>query len=158
MITDKKLHSTVADVLPKGWFTGPPTVEMDDDEVLVIGPLPEAVGVGEFRESTRDERMQIASDLEARTGRKVAWGVQHDGMTTVFTSLNLPVMTRLRLRERKVLDTLVEGGVARSRSEALAWCVKLVGDNEGVWIEQLRGALGTVREARSAGPKAGRHN
>ena len=31
-------------------------------------------------------------------------------------------MTRLRQSERLVLDTLVDAGVARSRSEALAWC------------------------------------
>jgi hypothetical protein len=46
----------------------------------------------------------------------------------------------------------------RSRSEALAWCVKLVGDNEGEWIESLRGALGAVREARGTGPRGGRQN
>ena len=35
-------------------------------------------------------------------------------------------MTRLRMPERRVLDTLVDAGVARSRSHALAWCVRLV--------------------------------
>jgi hypothetical protein len=48
--------------------------------------------------------------------------------------------------------------VERSRSDALAWCVRLVGDNESAWIEKLRGALGAVHEARGQGPKAGRRN
>ena len=40
-----------------------------------------------------------------------------------------------------MLDTLVDAGVARSRSHALAWCVRLVGDHEGEWIDQLREAI-----------------
>ena len=40
-----------------------------------------------------------------------------------------PVMTRLRQPERLVLDTLVDAGVARSRSDALAWAVRLVGEH-----------------------------
>jgi hypothetical protein len=78
--------------------------------------------------------------------------------TRTFTTAAVPVMTRLRMRERAVLDTLVDAGVARSRSEALAWCVRLVGDNESAWIDKLRGALGAVREARGDGPKPGRQN
>jgi hypothetical protein len=62
------------------------------------------------------------------------------------------VMTRLRLRERAVLDTLIEGGVARSRSEALAWCVKLVGRHESEWLADLREALSGVEHVRAEGP------
>jgi hypothetical protein len=62
-------------------------------------------------------------------------------------------MTRLRMRERQTLDTLVSAGVARSRSDALAWCVRLVREHEGEWIEQLRAALVAVEEARATGPK-----
>jgi hypothetical protein len=61
-------------------------------------------------------------------------------------------MTRLRLPERQVLDTLVDAGVARSRSHALAWCVRLVGDHEGDWIAQLREALVHVHNVRAEGP------
>jgi len=61
-------------------------------------------------------------------------------------------MTRLRMRERRTLDTLVSAGVARSRSDALAWCVRLVRDHEGEWIDQLRDALVAVEEARATGP------
>jgi hypothetical protein len=63
-------------------------------------------------------------------------------------------MTRLRMPQRKVLDTLVAAGVARSRSEALAWCVRLVGEHEEEWISSLQEALNRVREVRAEGPKA----
>ncbi|MHB1010474.1 MAG: hypothetical protein ACYC1E_14860 [Propionibacteriaceae bacterium] len=72
----------------------------------------------------------------------------------IFTQLAIPVMTRLRQPERRVLDTLVAAGVARSRSDALAWCVRLVGSNEEAWISSLRVALGAVDEVRKAGPSA----
>jgi hypothetical protein len=63
-------------------------------------------------------------------------------------------MTRLRQSERQVLDTLVDGGVARSRSDALAWCVRLVGANSGTWLADLRAALRTVEQVRGEGPES----
>ena len=92
--------------------------------------------------------MRIADEAERRTGRKVAWGARCGDERRIFTSLSVPVMTRLRMSERQVLDTLVGAGVARSRSDALAWCVRLVRDHEGEWIGQLQDALVAVREAR----------
>ena len=74
-----------------------------------------------------------------------------DGLTKGST-LSLPVMTRLRMPERSILDTLVAGGVARSRSDALAWCVRLVGMHQAEWIQGLREALVKVDEVRSKGP------
>jgi hypothetical protein len=65
-------------------------------------------------------------------------------------------MTRLRMPERRVLDTLIDAGVARSRSEALAWCVRLVGENEGEWIGRLRDAFEAVQAVRREGPAARR--
>jgi hypothetical protein len=108
-----------------------------------------------FREDTREQRMKIADEAEHRTGRKVAWGARCGDEERTFTSLAVPVMTRLRMPERQVLDTLVGAGVARSRSDALAWCVRLVGDHEGEWIDQLRDALVAVEEARKSGPTPG---
>jgi hypothetical protein len=61
-------------------------------------------------------------------------------------------MTRLRQPERQVLDTLIDAGVARSRSEALAWCVRLVGEHADQWLGQLREAMGAVDELRKQGP------
>lgn len=138
--------------VPEGWFTAAPRVETDDDEILCVGDLPPEAGVRAFRESTRDERMAIAAEAERRFGRKVSWGVEHGGQVTVFTSLGVPVMTRLRLPERAVLDTLVDAGVARSRSDALAWCVKLVGRHQSEWLADLREALVGVEKVRAEGP------
>jgi hypothetical protein len=98
--------------------------------------------------------MRIADDAEARFGRKVAWGAECGDERAVFTSLSVPVMTRLRMPERRVLDTLVDAGAARSRSDALAWCVRLVRAHEGDWIDELRDALVHVEAVRARGPGA----
>jgi len=154
--------------IPDGWFTGPPEVTYDRDEVLVLGVLAAPdLGAGAdddaraaalqsriegFREDTRAQRMAIADAAETRFGRKVAWGVECDGERIVFTSLSVPVMTRLRMQERAVLDTLVDASVARSRSDALAWCVRLVGQHQDEWISKLRDALVEVNRVRAEGP------
>ena len=153
--------------LPDGWFEGPPEVVVDRDEVLVVGRVPApptatgdaaAVAAAEvgritrFREDTRQERMAIAREAEHRYGRSLAWGAQAGSTRQVFTSLSVPVMTRLRQPERQVLDTLVAAGVARSRSDALAWSVRLVGRNADAWLGQLRDALQQVEQVRSQGP------
>src|SRR6266852_2675903 len=130
--------------LPKTWFAGPPEVTSDSEEILVIGELPDV----ELAAGTAPE----AHEAERRFRRKVAWGARCGDETRVFTTLSLPVMTRLRMQERAVLDTLVAGGVARSRSDALAWCVRLVGMHQSDWIKGLREALVKVDEVRSKGP------
>jgi hypothetical protein len=162
-----ELRGWFAGRLPDGWFTGPPEVSHDRDEIVVVGTLadPDAGDAGPeglaaarrariqgFREDTRGMRMRIADEAEARFARKVAWGARCGDEAELFTTLSVPVMTRLRLPERQVLDTLVDAGVARSRSHALAWCVRLVGDHEGEWIEQLREALVHVEKVRREGP------
>ncbi|WP_432495335.1 hypothetical protein [Kineococcus gypseus] len=151
--------------LPGDWFEGSPEVTVDREEIVVVGTVPApdveaavleqaAAGRAErFREETRAARMRIADEAEARFGRKVAWGVRCGPVRTVFTNLAVPVMTRLRQPERRLLDTLVEAGVARSRSEALAWSVRLVAQHQGDWVQQLRDSLGAVRAARAAGPQ-----
>jgi hypothetical protein len=137
---------------PAAWFTGPPRTEHDDEEILCVGVLPAGTTVEDFREVTRADRMSIATDAEARFDRKVSWGVEVNGRTTLFTTQATPVMTRLRLQERAVLDTLISSGIARSRSEALAWCVKLVGRHQAEWLEDLRDALVGVERVRTEGP------
>jgi hypothetical protein len=142
--------------LPAGWFTGPPEVTADGDEILVVGPLPGGedplTQARRFREETREARVRLAAQLERRYRRKVSWGVDCDGERLLFTTLSVPVMTRLRLAERRVLDTLIDAGVARSRSDALAWCVRLVGTHEADWIRELRSALVAVKRIRAQGP------
>ena len=152
--------------IPDGWFTAAPEVHVDREEIVVLGALdaPATKGGAEakdaaclaratrFREETRDARVRVADEAERRFGRKVSWGVEVGGERYLFTHAAVPVMTRLRFGERAVLDTLIDAGVARSRSEALAWCVRLVERHQGEWIGQLRDALAHVAEARSAGP------
>jgi hypothetical protein len=160
--------------LPDGWFTGPPEVTVDREEITVVGQLPPATGesgdageAGEagadaialgrsrrFREETREARIGIAREAERRFGRKVSWGVVSEGRKVMFTTLSVPVMTRLRQAERRVLDTLVYSGVARSRSDALAWCVRLVGEHEDSWLGALRDALRQVEQVRAEGPRS----
>ena len=165
--------------LPDGWFTGEPEVIVDREEITVIGELPPvkaadqeaAAGDGDdaarteadaraagrsrrFREETRETRIGIAREAEHRFGRKVSWGVVSEDRKVMFTTLSIPVMTRLRQAERRVLDTLVEAGVARSRSDALAWCVRLVGEHEDSWLSALRDALRQVEQVRAEGPRS----
>jgi hypothetical protein len=106
-----------------------------------------------FREETRSRRIEIALDAERRFGRKVSWGARCAGRSEMFTTLSVPVMTRLRQSERRVLDTLVDAGVARSRSDALAWCVRLTGEHADTWLTELRNALLRVEEVRAQGPR-----
>lgn len=145
------------------WFTGDPEVRVDREEIIVLGTLKDegenahdasyAKGrIERFREETRAERMRIADSAEAAFGRKVAWGARLGEVEEIFTNVSVPVMTRLRQPERMVLDTLVAAGVARSRSDALAWCVRLVGANEEAWLSRLTDALADVDTARRSGP------
>jgi hypothetical protein len=146
--------------LPEAWFDDV-EVTVDREEITVVGSLtgepPEdsatAEGrIGRFRAETRDERIGIAREAEARYQRKVAWGVRYAETTALFTHLAVPVMTRLRQPERQVLDTLVDAGVARSRSDALAWAVRLVGEHTQEWLDQLREAMAQVDDLRAEGP------
>src|SRR4051794_28712245 len=151
--------------LPDGWFTGPVDLTIDRDEITVVGTLaePEA-GEGDpgaaragrmtrFREGTRQQRMAIADAAQERYGRSVAWGASCGDDREIFTNASVPVMTRLRQRERLVLDTLVDAGVARSRSEALVWAVRLVGQHAEEWLTELRDAMASVEEVRARGPQ-----
>jgi hypothetical protein len=168
--TTEKIRGWLTGRLPQEWFEGPVEVRVDREEITVVGriPMPEtdesaseaetaaalAGRIKAFREETRGRRMEIARELEHRSGRKVAWGVECGERRQLFTTLSVPVMTRLRQAERQVLDTLVDAGVARSRSEALAWCVKLTGKHADAWLSDLREAMSQVEEVRKAGPDA----
>ena len=183
--------------LPDTWFTAPPEIIIDREEITVVGTLaaPEVAGddpasdpasspaakspaakspaakspaakspaakaaaetgrIRRFREETRDRRIAIAREAEHRYARKVAWGARVGDTHELFTTLSAPVMTRLRQPERQVLDTLVDAGVARSRSDALAWCVRLVGQNAEDWLARLRDAMQAVERVRADGPTA----
>ncbi|MBU8819441.1 hypothetical protein [Mycolicibacterium goodii] len=151
--------------LPDDWFAGDPTVIVDREEITVIGTLPDVEGesqsrasgrAAKFREETRGERMRIADEAQDRFGRKVSWGVEVRSGEQIerilFTHIAVPVMTRLKQPERQVLDTLVDAGVARSRSDALAWSVRLVGQHADEWLAKLRDAMKAVDDLRAEGP------
>jgi hypothetical protein len=156
--------------LPSEWFIDTVAVTVDKDEVLIEGRLAEpavaegadeaeqaAAGRGaieRFREQTRGTRIEIARELEYRSGKRVSWGARCGAETVLFTTASVPVMTRLRQPERQVLDTLVDAGVARSRSDALGWCVRLVGSRSETWLADLRTAMSHVEEVRQQGPGA----
>lgn len=165
--TDSEIRGWLSGRLPE-WFEGPVEVVVDRDEITITGSLAEpevapdatdaersAAARGRskaFREQTREERIHIARELEAEYGRSVAWSVRVAGDLFPFTSQAVPVMTRLRQPERRVLDTLVASGAARSRADALAWCVRLVGRNADEWLGQLDDALQEVHRVRATGP------
>lgn len=159
----------ITGALPEDWFTEAPEIAVDRDEIVIVGRLAEpalaegasgaeraaaeAGRIARFRESTRDQRIGIAQQAEHRYRRKVSWGAVCGGTRELFTNVSAPVMTRLRQPERQVLDTLVDAGVARSRSDALAWCVRLVGEHTQQWLGELREAMGAVEELRRRGPE-----
>ncbi len=156
--------------VPDLWFEGSPTIEIDGDEIQVVGTLaapqlPEGAGEDEvrvaeqarisgFREESRGARMRIADEAQPAFRRTVSWGAECGGSKVLFTTAGVPVMTRLRMGDRRVLDTLIDAGVARSRSEALAWSVRLVAQHEADWIRELRDALSAVEEVRNRGPRS----
>ena len=174
MITSEELERVrgwFAGRLPAEWLHEQPTITLDREEITVVltipdvelaGDAPSEAELGEaragraraFREETREQRMEIAREAEHRYDRKVSWGVRVGDHEELWTHVAAPVMTRLRQPQRLVLDTLVDAGVARSRSEALAWCVRLVGQHEEDWLAELRTAMDTVADVRSKGPAA----
>ena len=154
--------------LPGEWTVEPARVTVDREEITVVLGI-EDVAAGEtevataearagrargFREDTREERMKIAREAQHRYERTVSWGLRVGDHEELWTHVAAPVMTRLRQPQRQVLDTLVESGVARSRADALAWCVRLVGQHEGDWLAELREAMTAVDDVRRKGPAA----
>lgn len=154
--------------LEDGWFEGTPEISHDRDEILVVGRLAEPgydddvtdeakaaarwSRIQAFREKTRSARIDIARAAEATFDRKVSWGARCGDQEELFTTVSMPAMTRLRMPERSVLDTLVSAGVAKSRSEALAWCVRLVAKHQSEWLADLQTAMTHVEEVRRRGP------
>ncbi len=171
MITDEVQQAVTgwfAGRLPGEWTVEPPRVTVDREEITVVLTV-EDVAAGEsdvataearagrargFREDTREDRMKIAREAQHRYERTVSWGLRVGDHEELWTHVAAPVMTRLRQPQRQVLDTLVESGVARSRADALAWCVRLVGQHEGDWLAELREAMTAVDDVRQKGPAA----
>jgi hypothetical protein len=167
----EQVQAWFAERVPADWFESGIQVAADREEILVTGELvlPELpkraaptirsaackARLERFRDETREFRNRVSREAEALFGRKISWGATCGEEQKLFTQLSVPVMTRLRMSERAVLDTLVDASVARSRSDALAWCVRLVGANQARWIEELRDALVHVEKVRADGPPFG---
>ncbi|MEM7092446.1 MAG: hypothetical protein AAF567_05555 [Actinomycetota bacterium] len=163
-----ELRAWFAGNLPDDWFLEPVSVDFDRDEIIVTGQLAvPTIDAGDedtgaaiaarariqaFRETTRDDRISIAARAEATFLRKVSWAVTCGEESEAFTVASVPVMTRLHMEDRQLLDTLIDGGIARSRSEALAWTVRLVAENEAEWVGKLRDAMTEVEAVRNEGP------
>ena len=87
--------------LPDGWFTGAPSVNADEKQVLVVGTLEgpalpegatselkagaEAGRISRFRETTRGARIWIAREVERKYDIPVTWGATCGGTTLTFT-------------------------------------------------------------------------
>jgi len=167
---DSEIKAWFAGRLPKEWTAQPPTITIDREEITVTIQLdPVDLGadasdearaeaaagrISGWREDTREARMSVASEAQRRFARKVSWGASLGDDRALFTHLALPVMTRLRQPQRQVLDTLVDAGVARSRADALQWCVRLVGQHSEEWLNDLRSAMENVQAVREQGPAA----
>ena len=168
LAADEEIQGWFAGRMSEDWFTEAPTITADREEILIVGKIAEpdyakdasdvarsraqAARIARFREETRDKRIGVALEAEHLFRRKVSWGAECGDVRHLFTTLSVPVMTRLRMEGRAVLDVLVDAGVARSRSEALAWCVKLVGENQEQWLKDLKKAFEEVEKVRATGP------
>lgn len=168
MTTTDEVRAWFASHLPAGWFASAPEVTYDDDEILVVGRLPQApagesnetrealdaASIRRFRDETRDQRIRIAREAQRTFGRTVSWGAACGDARRLFTTARVPVGTRLDLEQRAVLDTLVRAGVAKTRGEALGVAVRLLAENESSWLEDLKDALARVDEVRAERPVA----
>lgn len=168
--SEDKIRGWFAGQIPDDWYVAPVEITMDRDEILITGTLSgpkvddeaseETKGaaadarIRKFREETRADRIAIAQQAEHLFDRKVSWAAVCGDVRRGFSRHGVPVMTRLRMPQRAVLDTLIDSGVARSRSEALAWCVRLVGKHQAEWLDELRDAMTQVEEVRAKGPDA----
>lgn len=151
--------------IPADWGVSVGDLKMDEHEALVTLRLADVQNVEgdldaarlgriqQFREETREARIKISQEAQRKFGKIVSWAAECGEVQQIFTHLALPVMTRLRLPEREVLDALVEAGIARSRAHALAWCVALVREHQGEWLKDLKQAMESVARVRAQGPK-----
>lgn len=167
MATQSEIHGWLTGRIPDEWTpAGTPEILIDANEILVIVRLADVqtteggdidsarLGrIQQYREETREDRMHVAEEAMAKFGRPVSWGAECGQIRQLFTHLSLPVMTRLRITDRQVLDALVDAGIARSRSHALAWCVRLVRQHQADWFKELRDAMESVQRVRAQGPK-----
>jgi hypothetical protein len=151
----EEIQTFIARRLPDELKAAPPEVRLYTDEIVIIltmaAPAPAAEAqaiISRVREESRSLRMQIARDLEQRTGLPIAWGLRCGEVEVLFTTRTVPVMTRLGRTERDVLDTLVAAGVADTRSSALAYTVRAFAQEHAEWLAEVRTAIAEVEKVR----------
>lgn len=149
-----RLGAWFAERLPAEWLSGSAQIEVDREEAVVVLPLAERYESGEFRDATRGKRMQLAQQAEEAFGLKISWGTSKDGRRRLFTTVRTAVAVPLAMRERQILDGLVAAGVAADRTEAVAWCIRLVGHHESDWLRDLRDAVAAAPPGRRDRPVA----
>ena len=111
--------------------------------------------ISRFREETRETRIQIAErGTDPLPPQGLVGRCARRGRASSSPTCRVPVMTRLRQPERQVLDTLVDAGVARSRSEALAWVGPLVGEHTDEWLGRTPRRDVRGRQAAEPRPRA----
>jgi hypothetical protein len=87
--------------VPGDWFTGPPEVTLEGEQIVVVGPLaPVALGsdageqarsaagrgrIARFRGETRRERIWIAREAEELFKKNVTWGARAGDVRETFT-------------------------------------------------------------------------
>lgn len=159
-----EIRSWLSGRIPADWDVAIEDIQIDEHEVLVTVGLRDVHVEGDldvarlgriqqFRADTRGPRIAMAREAQRKFGRVFSWAAQCGEVKQLFTHLALPVMTRLRLAEREVLDALVDAGIARSRAHALAWCVALVRQHQSEWFKELKRAMEGVAKVRAQGPK-----
>src|ERR1017187_6321115 len=115
-LTDDEVSGWFAGRLPEGLYNSAPAITSDPDEILIVGEIDEhelppnaaegaraaarSARITRFRGETRDARVRVARDAERLFGRKVSWGARCGGVEELFTTLGVPVMTRLPLEDR----------------------------------------------------------
>ncbi len=141
----------------KELYPEPVEASIVDGELLIMGRLPVEGEVAEedarnrinqHREESRPQRVDLAQELQRLTGLPVAWGVRYGQVTAYFSSLRVPVMTRLGRAERDVLDTLIRGGIARNRSQAVNWAIQAFARGQRDWLRQMREAVNSLSNIR----------
>jgi hypothetical protein len=144
LTTTTKVTDWFAGRLPAQWSSGPAQIDVDREEIIVVIPQPDSPGSEDFRETTRDQRIALARAAQEAFARRVSWGIVRQGVLRLFTTVRAPVTAELAMPERRVLDLLTESGVAANRSEAVAWCVRLVGQHEADWLRDLHDAAASA--------------
>ena len=122
----EELGGWFAGRIPAEWFQGPPSVSADREEIMVVGALSEPELPADAGPEAREAALTARSPGSGRTPEASGCASPmrlNDGsaarsagascvgdLSASFTTLSVPAMTRLRMDERRVLDTLIEIG------------------------------------------------